>query len=337
MRMLEVVLLMTVAAVAHAAESDVIQFLKETIKLTDAEISKIQSGTPVAKVLPSQPSVIAVFGAVYVNSTPDKYVALVRNVSLLSKLDNYLGVQTFSTPPSAKDLNGFTLPADDIESLKECRPGACDVQLPRGTIENFRNNINWTAPDAAAKANAAVRGLALTLATEYQKKGNDALGAYHDREHPFEVAREFESLIQKAPLFQKHLTRVREFLLKYPQTAPPESWFYWENIKFGLKPTLRINHAAILKPSAADPSSVIVIVKQLYASHYFQLALDLTACAVAKRDGKSPGFYLITVKGSKQDGLTGMKGRMLRSVASRKTRSAQEEGLASLKRVLEAK
>jgi len=49
--------------------------------------------------------------------------------------------------------------------------------------------------------------------------------------------------------------------------------------------------------------------KQLYASHYFEAALDVTICV---RDAQRPGFYIITVKGSKQASLTGLKGRSSR-------------------------
>ena len=53
--------------------------------------------------------------------------------------------------------------------------------------------------------------------------------------------------------------------------------------------------------------------KQIYASHYFETALDLTVCV---KDAQRPGFYIITVKGSKQAGLTGLKGGIVRKVAA---------------------
>jgi len=41
-----------------------------------------------------------------------------------------------------------------------------------------------------------------------------------------------------------------------------------------------------------------------YATHYFHTALDVSACVT---DGHS-GFYLLTLKGSQQEGLIGVKG-----------------------------
>jgi hypothetical protein len=49
------------------------------------------------------------------------------------------------------------------------------------------------------------------------------------------------------------------------------------------------------------------------------------------------GFYLITIKGSQQAGLTGFKGGIVRKVAVDKTRSSLEKALAVYKQQLEAK
>ena len=78
----------------------------------------------------------------------------------------------------------------------------------------------------------------------------------------------------------------------------------------------------------------MVAEKQLYASHYFKTALDLTVC-VKDTDAHGGGFYLITLKGSQQAGLTGLKGGIVRKVAVDKTRSALERTLVSVKQKLE--
>jgi hypothetical protein len=48
--------------------------------------------------------------------------------------------------------------------------------------------------------------------------------------------------------------------------------------------------------------------KQLYASHYFQVALDLTTCVGESDENQGKGFYVITLKSSRQGGLTGFTG-----------------------------
>jgi len=73
----------------------------------------------------------------------------------------------------------------------------------------------------------------------------------------------------------------------------------------------------------------------LYASHYFESALDLTVC-VRDQENSGRGFYLITLKGSQQAGLTGFKGGIVRKVAVDKTRSSLERALEAIKQKLES-
>jgi hypothetical protein len=87
--------------------------------------------------------------------------------------------------------------------------------------------------------------------------------------------------------------------------------------------------------SGTDPAYAVAL-KQLYASHYFETALDITVCLRDDQNQKRPGIYLITLKGSQQAGLTGLKGGIVRKVAVDKTRSSLERALESIKQKLEA-
>jgi len=74
--------------------------------------------------------------------------------------------------------------------------------------------------------------------------------------------------------------------------------------------------------------------KQLYASHYFQTALDLTFC-IPEPLGTARGFYLIKIMGSEQAGLTGFKGSFVRKAAVGRSASALQKSLAIIKATLE--
>src|SRR5258708_19929493 len=97
----------------------------------------------------------------------------------------------------------------------------------------------------------------------------------------------------------------------------------------GRKPPLRFAQAIVYGGLRSTAPAYAVAVKQIYASHYFETALDLTVCV---RDQENPdhGFYLITLKGSQQAGLTGLKGGIVRKVAADKTRSSLERALAAI-------
>jgi len=63
-------------------------------------------------------------------------------------------------------------------------------------------------------------------------------------------------------------------------------------VKFGLKPTLRIVQVITMHAAAANDPAYVIAEKQLYSSHYFQTALDLTFCISDTSEPKRRGFYL---------------------------------------------
>ena len=94
-----------------------------------------------------------VFGAVYVKATPESYLELASNIDALRKLPGYLAIQGFSDPPQLSDLDGFALEHQDIEELKTCKVGHCEVQLPTEAMEEFKQSIDWSAPDVDDRVN----------------------------------------------------------------------------------------------------------------------------------------------------------------------------------------
>jgi hypothetical protein len=210
--------------------------------------------------------------------------------------------------------------------------------LPSEAMDQFQKSVNWTAADAASQANRLAQQMALQALLAYQSGGNAALGVYRDKKHPTRVAETFQALLGRLKSLPVYFPDLNRLLLEYPgvELANAHSEFYWEKVNFGLKPTLRmVQQITYHRGTTADPTYAVAL-KQLYASHYFQTALDLTAC---KRDAARPnehGFYLITVKASQQAGLRGLKGGIVRKVAVGKTRSALEHTLTAIKEKLEA-
>lgn len=315
-------------------------FFKDFIGLEDDQIADIQHGKPVTKVISSKtPSEVAVFGAVYINASPDDYLKAAQNLDALRKSPNYLGVRRFSTPPQLSDLDGFVLDPDDIKDLKECKPGSCELQLPEESIDQFRSQVNWSAPDYQDQVNKLAQKMALDALVRYQREGSSALGSYYDKEHPVSTVEQFTSLLRESSSTSHYLPDLERYLINYPHAELPnaESMFYWEKVKFGLKPTLRINHMVIYRGGGSSGALDSVAIKQLYASHYFQTALDLTVCVKDSSHPEDKGFYLITIKGSRQAGLTGPKGAIVRKNAVSKIRSSLQTSLTRIKSVLETK
>jgi hypothetical protein len=331
-----VVLLLFTGVIAAETPDEPYKFFREFAGLNEDQIAAIRSGKAVAKVVDSRsPDEVFVFGAVYIEATPESYLKLASDIDALRKLPNYLAIQSFSDPPQLANLDGFELDQHDIDELKSCKPGHCNVQLPTEAIEDFQHSIDWSAPGVADRVNHRAQQMALQALLQYMQGGNTALGAYRDKSHPAVVAETFASLVGRAEALPLYLPGLHEYLLEYPKAKSDnvQTGFYWERVNFGLKPTFRIVQRIVYRGADAKEPVYAVAEKQLYASHYFQTALDLTVCV---KDAQRPGFYLITLKGSKQAGLTGLKGSIVRKVAVDKTRSAMERILVTIKQKLES-
>jgi len=314
------------------------KFFREYIGLNADQIAAIRRGKAVAKVLDSRiPDEVFVFGSVYIEATPESYLKLASDIDALRKLPSFLAIRKFSDPPQLSDLDGFTVEQEDVKQLKNCKPGHCEVQLPSESMEEFQKAVNWSAPDAADQVNRVARRMALEALVRYIQGGNVALGTYRDKNHAAEVAETFRSLLSRSKALPAYLPDLDHYLLDYPAVKLDniESQFYWEKVNFGLKPTLRIVQAIVYHGTRPTEPAYAVAVKQLYSSHYFQAALDLTVCVRATDSPGQRGFYMITLKGSQQAGLTGLKGGIVRKVAVDKTRSSLERTLVSIKQKLE--
>jgi hypothetical protein len=321
----------------NAAEPN--RFYRDFVGLTDEQIREIHEGKAIAKILDSPTAdQVFVFGSVYIRSTPERYLTFASDLDELHKLPSYLAIQQFSSPPQLTDLEGFTIDSEDFKELKDCKPGHCKFQLPAERMDEFQRSIDWSAPDAADQVNRLAQKMALQALLDYRQGGNVALGAYRDKSHPAAVAETFASLVERTKGLPVYLPELRDYLLNYPKTDSSniESHFYWERVNFGLKPTFRMVQAVVYHGKSSTEPVYAVALKQLYASHYFETALDLTVCVKDLQASDHPGFYLITMKGSQQAGLTGLKGGIVRKVAVDKTRSSLEKALASIKQKLES-
>ena len=151
-------------------------FLRQNIGLSQDEIASIRKGQPVTKTLPSRtPAEVFLFGAVYINAVPERYLELNRDFDRLRKLPNYLGLGVLGNPAQPSDLAGFSFDKEDVQALKNCKPGDCLIQMPAGTMEEVRRSISWSSPDVNEEVNQLLRKTALQRLAAYRREGNPAL------------------------------------------------------------------------------------------------------------------------------------------------------------------
>jgi len=342
-------LLVSVALVVLAAgvrvpcdaqtSAELSKYFQQDVKLGEDQIAAIHKGEAVAKNLDSRiPDEVFVFGVVYVNATPESYVKAAYDFDRLRKLPNYLALEKFGTPPQLSDLKGFELDSQDVKDLKDCKPGDCNLQIPASTMAEVHQAINWSAADAEQQVNQMAQKKALEHLLAYQQTGNQALGVFNDKHDPTQAPEQFKYMLSYGKVLPKALPDYYNYLLDYPNGKPAnvEDMFYWEKVKFGLKPTLRMVQVVTMKGNDPHQPAYTIAEKQVYSSHYFETALDLTYC-IRSDDPKQPGFYLIMLMGSEQAGLTGFKGSIVRSHAVGRSVSNLQKSLTTIKNALEKK
>jgi hypothetical protein len=332
--------LMAAAALPGPSQSnpDLQTFLRKDIRLSKDQIVAIRSGQPVAVTLPPRtPAEVLIFGAAYIHASPETYFQFARNFDRLRKVPGFLALVVFTDPPQLSDLRGFAFDSDDIQTLKSCEPGNCRIQMPATSIAELHRSIHWSAPDVDKQVNQLLQKRALERLLAYQRQGNEALGVYNDKRDPTAVPEQFAYLLSYGKALPGRVPDFYHYLLVYPHSKPAncEETFYWAKVKFGLKPTLRIEHMVTMRGSPANQVACAIAKKQLYSSHYFQTALDLSICVRESYDPKQPGFYLIQVPGSEQAGLTGFKGSIVRKAAVGRAVSNLQKALTTIRSTLE--
>lgn len=301
-------------------------YLTDEVGLTVDQRRQLLAGEAVAKVLDvNHSSEVRVFGAIWIAAPVRRYVEMLNEIEQFESGRGFLITKRISTPPRLEDFAQIALTAEDVEDLRACRVGDCDLKLGAEAIRRFRTQVQWQAADAHAQANALKRRLALDYVEQYLSRGNRGLAVYHDHASPTSTAQEFEDMVDQMPELTMHLPDVRRYLLGYPLVplTGSTSFLYWQITEFGLKPTIRISHVTVREGS----DETVVTSKMLYASHYFQTALELRR--LVPDPARGPGFWMLMVNSSRADGLTGFKGMFVRP---RVRRSVRTGALAALQR-----
>jgi hypothetical protein len=236
-----------------------------------------------------------------------------------------------SSPPRLEDFDKLTLPDDDISDLKTCKVGDCELKLGEGALARLQKETDWSKPTAKTDVERSIRQLAFDYVNGYLQGGNSRLAVYRDAKRPTFVAQEFSSMIERMPSLTEYLPDLKRYLLEYPKATLPksDSFLYWQNAKFGLKPTIRINHLTI----AEQPTHVDVVSKMLYASHYFWTAIELRV--MVPDPARGAGFWFVNVNRSRSDGLSGFTGSLIRGKVRGEAEKGMQAALSTTKTKLE--
>ena len=309
-------------------------YLRGHIKLTPLEQKQLVAGQPVTRLLDADPAKeVAIFGAVWVKAPVARYLAAVRDIETFESGENFRVTKRISSPPRLEDFDRLKVPPEDLADLRTCRVGDCELKVSEAALRRLHKETDWSKPTANADLERSIRRIALEYVTAYQAGGNSELAVYRDASRPTFVAQEFAAMVERMPELTTYLPNLKNYVLGYPKVTLPkaESFLYWQDVKFGLKPTIRVNHLTI----AEEPTHVAVVSKMIYASHYFWTAIELRVLVPDPARGE--GFWFANVNRSRSDGLSGFMGSIIRIRVRSETEQGMKAALTMTKARLEGR
>jgi len=301
------------------------QVLREKGSFEDHDFAALQRNQAVVRLAPtSEKREVAVTGLVNINASAEDFLRSYRDSMMQKSNAAILEIGRFGPEPALADLAGLSLEPRDIEDLKECVVGDCQVKLSAPMIERFRNEIDWAAPDYQGRVTNLFKEILVAYVKDYQARGEAALIEYSDKRDRVSLATEQRALSSAGGYVNSFLADTKSGLQLIDEAL------VWSKIKFGLKPVISVNHISIYKRNSDVGPQVLVASKQIYANHYFNAFHALTAFV------NVPGAaYLVYENRSRADGLEGPFGKIKRGVVEKKALEGLRGIIAQSKASLE--
>jgi hypothetical protein len=316
-------------------------FLREQLGFSPADLAMLEAGQVIVKLPKTEETrEVAAFTIARLDVPGDFYIERLRDIVKFKKNENVLEIGKFSNPPRLGDLDGLTLDQGDIDAIKRCRVKNCDLKMSATFIEKIHKEVNWSAPHYREQVTALVRAMLLAHVQAYLKGGDNALGQYDDKSYKLVLADEVRPLLKPASFMYGYVPEFQHDLEGFPWSRRGgsenfEDFLYWSKEHFGFKPVISVTHVTIHRQSHDKASDAIIASKGIYASHYLEASLGLTA-VFSSQASEPARSYLIYVNRSRTDALRGLLGGLKRSLIGGRLRAGAKKNLGMVKQNLEA-
>ena len=296
-------------------------FFEPTIRVSAADRDSLDRGDVIARVLPADDGYVTFFAAARLKARPEALIAWTRAIEQLKRGPMVLAVGRLSDPVADDDLDALVLEKSEVDDLKRCRVGNCDFKLAAGEIAAIEEAIRLAGPDWREAAQRAFRRILVARVRLHARSGLLALPPYADHGGRMSVGEAFSAMAARSPYLTRAFPEVINALLAPRHASLPhgEGFYYWSRERFGSgKTVVTITYVQLLSNGPAPQA--MSVSTQLYASHYLDGALGLTAVfcdetAVPQRSfaGVS-SCYVAYVNRTRVDLLGGLLGGFKRAV-----------------------
>jgi hypothetical protein len=296
------------------------------LSIPDDALERMDRREVVSWMLPADGDELALFVGSAIRTDARSFVGEIGRNERLWSGKQVRHVMRFSTPPRIENVAKLVLESGDLNALRRCTPGDCDIKLSEPEIERVRAAIAGAPTSWQAAAQDEFRRIVLDRAATYLAQGHRGFQPYADKSPPVDLQRAFEGAVRQMPLVMRRLPSLVSYFDEYPRASRPQlqSFLFWMETTYTPKPTIQIIHAVTLRTDQGDGSApeVIVAWRQVYATHYINALVSISALV---RDDRDPSRrFLVYVNRSKLDGLGGWLRGVKRHFVERRVRESAE-------------
>lgn len=307
-----------------------------SIGLDASQRASAAKGRAVARLLPTKDNRdVTVFGIVGVDVSREVAARAVEGERFFAGSGSRS--HRFENPPSPADVRDVEFDESEYRGLRNCRSGDCDFKLTAPAMQAFVGQIDWSSRSAKVQADERLRADVLALVTDYTRRGNPAMPVYEDG-NGVRSADSFAALVAQTSDLYRYAPELYRYLSAYPAERPDSArdFLYWSEDRLPhLRPTLTVSHAVVYTPPGGETDASFVARKQLYATHYFEAALELLTIVDGGGGPGEPRTYLMTVRRFRFDALPGglfnIRGRVRRQLVDA-TRADLDRQRAAMQR-----
>ena len=319
---------------ALSVTADPFAFFARTVKVSASERAALARGHVVVRRLPSLGNEVGMLTIIATKATPAQLVTLARDIRQFKADPVVRAVGRISSPAAARDFEGMPVSNDELTDLRECRSGNCGVKLTDAEIAAVRAALPESVGRWPARVAPLLRELLAERVRQYQRGGLGAMPTANDGRDDLAPASAFEIVLNGHPYLRASQPELSAFLTAggAPPTSVRDSYLYWSAEDAGGKLVTSVTELTIVHTDAPGVPPVMVVGKQVLATHYYVGSLNVMA--LCKTTG-GPG-YLVTINRSRVDLVSGPFRGVVLSTIERRIRGAAPAVMAGLKRRLEA-
>ncbi len=306
------------ALIVSGQQRKLLAFFEPTVEVTTGDRARLERGEVIARALPSDDGQIALFAVSRLNAPPEALLAWTRDIEALKRSPLVLGVGRFSNPAVESDVDGVALENGELDALRRCRVGNCDLKLGAAEIAEVQQALRRAGPDWREEAQRVFRHILIARVRLHRDRGLLALPTYVDGGRRVSVGEAFSAITARSPYLTRALPDLVNSLIvpERDVVAEPESIYYWSRERYGAGRTVvTVTYVRLLRNIDPTVPQALTLSTQLYASHYIEGSLGLSAVTC---DESRTTCYLAYLNRSQVDLLGGFFGAFKRAAIERR-------------------